>query len=291
MTSGSVESSNNPSASASSQLRRTSRAVVRFPPAGSVRGSIRGFHLRLRPWLRARRRLHHAGLHRRPRSERRSRARRRPATATTRASPSRSSRAVPQGYAIDDLVLQDPLLDAVARPSRRSSAASADLRPVLVVGAPLAARQPALQLRRRDPPRRGARRRAEVLPADLPRVLRAALVRPRRRPPRPHDPARRPRGAVRPRPALRGRPTCPASSSTSRSARTCGCRSRPAPRRRWPAPRCCQPLRQPHHGRPAPRTAGCWSASASPRCLAAYALRRRGPGRVDARTCRGTARR
>lgn len=41
------------------------------------------------------------------------------------------------GYAIDDLVLQDPLLDAVAAAIERIVAASVDLRPVLAVGAPL----------------------------------------------------------------------------------------------------------------------------------------------------------
>jgi NAD+ synthase (glutamine-hydrolysing) len=44
---------------------------------------------------------------------------------------------------------------------------------------------------------------------------------------------------------------------TSRSARTCGCRCRPAPRRRSPARRCwptCPAARSPS---PAPRTAGC----------------------------------
>ncbi|WP_243233633.1 NAD(+) synthase [Microbacterium sp. CIAB417] len=41
------------------------------------------------------------------------------------------------GYAIEDLVLQDPLLDAVVVAIERLVAASVDLRPVLVVGAPL----------------------------------------------------------------------------------------------------------------------------------------------------------
>ncbi len=41
------------------------------------------------------------------------------------------------GYAIDDLFLQDTLLDAVDGALREVVAASADLRPVLVVGAPL----------------------------------------------------------------------------------------------------------------------------------------------------------
>jgi len=42
------------------------------------------------------------------------------------------------GYAIDDLFLQDPLLDAVQQSLAELVEASADLRPVLVVGAPLA---------------------------------------------------------------------------------------------------------------------------------------------------------
>ncbi len=42
------------------------------------------------------------------------------------------------GYAIDDLFLQDPLLDAVADAIAEVVAASADLAPVLVVGAPIA---------------------------------------------------------------------------------------------------------------------------------------------------------
>lgn len=41
------------------------------------------------------------------------------------------------GYAIDDLVMQDPLLDAVETALERLVAASADLLPVLLVGAPL----------------------------------------------------------------------------------------------------------------------------------------------------------
>ncbi|PVW04226.1 NAD(+) synthase [Microbacterium sp. Gd 4-13] len=41
------------------------------------------------------------------------------------------------GYAIDDLVLQDPVLDAVEAAIARLVAASVDLLPVLVVGAPL----------------------------------------------------------------------------------------------------------------------------------------------------------
>ena len=42
------------------------------------------------------------------------------------------------GYAIDDLLLQDPVLDAALASVERVRAASADLLPVVVVGAPLA---------------------------------------------------------------------------------------------------------------------------------------------------------
>ena len=41
------------------------------------------------------------------------------------------------GYAIDDLLLQDPLLDAVERALADLVAGSTDLMPVIVVGAPL----------------------------------------------------------------------------------------------------------------------------------------------------------
>ena len=41
------------------------------------------------------------------------------------------------GYAIDDLLLQDPLLDAVDDAIARVAEATAGLRPVIVVGAPL----------------------------------------------------------------------------------------------------------------------------------------------------------
>ena len=73
-----------------------------------------------------------------------------------------------------------------SRRSRRRSpsvvAGSADLLPVLVVGAPLVHGTRVLNCAVVIHRGRGARRRPEVLPADLPRVLRAPLVRPRRRP-------------------------------------------------------------------------------------------------------------
>src|SRR3954471_14301779 len=41
------------------------------------------------------------------------------------------------GYAIDDLLLQDPLLDAVERALADMIAGSRDLRPLMLIGAPL----------------------------------------------------------------------------------------------------------------------------------------------------------
>ena len=83
------------------------------------------------------------------------------------------------GYAIDDLFLQDTLLEAVAGRDRttwsRQRRPAAGARRRRAAGA----RHPGAQLRGGDPPRPGPRRRAEVLPADLPRVLRAPLVRAR----------------------------------------------------------------------------------------------------------------
>ena len=67
------------------------------------------------------------------------------------------------------------------RQSRPSSRESAELLPVLVVGAPLRHARRALQHRRGHPSRPAARRGAEDPSAELPRVLRAASVRHRRR--------------------------------------------------------------------------------------------------------------
>lgn len=74
------------------------------------------------------------------------------------------------GYAIEDLLLQDALLDAVVRGLTAVVEASTRFMSVLVVGAPL--RQASrIQLRCRSPSRAGPRRRAKNLPADLSRVL------------------------------------------------------------------------------------------------------------------------
>ncbi len=88
------------------------------------------------------------------------------------------------GYAIDDLLMQDTLLEAVTDAIGTIAVAlgrpDADDRGRGAAGP----RHPRPQLRGGDPPRPGARGRAEVLPADLPRVLRAPLVRSGRRPAR-----------------------------------------------------------------------------------------------------------
>ena len=192
------------------------------------------------------------------------------------------------GYSIDDLLLQDTLLDAVRGGARRDRrglrrpAAGAGRRRAAACTAPGSTTAPWSIHRRRDP--RGG---AEVLPADLPRVLRAPAVRPRRRPARRVDRPGRARGAVRPRPALRGRRPARLPCCTSRSARTCGCRCRRARRRRWPARRCWPTCPAARSRSAAPRTAGCWCRSASARCLAAYVYAAAGPGRVDHRPVLG----
>ena len=195
------------------------------------------------------------------------------------------------GYAIDDLLLQDTLLDEVEAAVDELVAATADLLPVVVVGAPLRARHPAAQLRRGRPPGPGARRRAQVLPADLPRVLRAPLdFAPGDDRRGSCDQAGRAR-TCRSAPTWSSRrPTCPGSVCTSRSARTCGCRSRRVPRPRWPARPCSPTCRAARSPWLAPRTGGCWSA----RRARAATRRTSTPPRGRASrppTCRGTARR
>ena len=133
-------------------------------------------------------------------------------------------------YAIDDLLFQDALLGAVERAVDELAEASRGLYPVLVVGAPLRCEGRALQLRGRDPSRRGARRRAEDLSAELPRVLRTPPLRLRGGHAGRRDHGRRPRSALRRRPPVPVRRLGARSPSTSRSARTSGCRCRPP---RW----------------------------------------------------------
>ena len=139
------------------------------------------------------------------------------------------------GYAIEDLVLQDPLLDAVreAIETHRRGAAR-DLRPVLVVGAPIADGNRVYNCA-------VVIHRGEVLgvaPKSYLPTYREFYER------RWYAPGDDRRGhtirlgdrevPVRSRPALPGHRRARASSCTSRSARTCGCRCRRAPRRRSP---------------------------------------------------------
>ena len=60
------------------------------------------------------------------------------------------------GYAIDDLLLQDALLDAAHDALDDVALGTADLLPLLVVGAPAGARHPGPQLRGGDPPAAGS---------------------------------------------------------------------------------------------------------------------------------------
>ena len=66
------------------------------------------------------------------------------------------------GYAIDDLLMQDVLLEAVDDAVVTIAEATAKLLPLVVVGAPLRHGNRLYNCARRHPPRRGARRRAEV---------------------------------------------------------------------------------------------------------------------------------
>ena len=90
-------------------------------------------------------------------------------------------------YAIDDLLFQDAVLDAVAAQVDRLIAASRTLVPVFVVGAPLRAEGHLYNCGARHPPRAAARRGAEDIPAELPRILRAAPFHLGRRRARPDD--------------------------------------------------------------------------------------------------------
>ena len=181
------------------------------------------------------------------------------------------------GYSIEDILLQDALLDAVRRRCARWWRRPRDLLPVLVVGAPLRLPAPDLQHRGRHPPRPGPRRRAQVVPADLPGVLRA-----------PSDGRRATtcaaririggrRRAVRARPAVRRdrRARLRAARRDLRGHVRAGpaeCRGR--------AGRCDgagQPVRQPDHDRPR-RGPRLLARSASARCLAAYVYAAAGEG-------------
>ena len=147
----------------------------------------------------------------------------------------------------------------------------------------LADRPSAFQLRRRRPSRTHPRRGAQNLSAQLPRVLRDAPVRARRRRRARRDRTVRP---IRRFPSARVCCSPPRNSRCSRfmsrSARTCGCRFRPRPTRRWPAQPCCSISRPPtsRSARPTTARAGRQPVGAMP-CGVSLCRRRR--GRIDHR--------
>ena len=265
---------------------RASVRRLRSQPASSL-DSRRGLLLGVRPRVRPGRGLHAAGGDRRPGGQRRARCSRRPG----RCHDEGVAVAVfPElcltGYAIDDLLLQDTLLDAVeaaiatvVAASRRPAAGARRRRAA-------GARHPGAQLRGRHPPRPGPRRRAEVLPADLPRVLRAPLVRAGRRP------ARRARSR--------------SAGRRCRSGPTCSSRATDVPGLELHV-EICEDMWVPVPPSAEAALAGATVLanlsgspitvaraedrrllvrSASARCHAAYLYAAAGPGRVDAPTCR-----
>ena len=107
----------------------------------------------------------------------------------------RQPRRLPRDGA-DRLHLPRPVPPPAAPARRRGGAGAAwstqgakVFRGVAVVGLPLVGRRAALQLRRRDPRRQGARRRPQDVPAELQGVLRRPLLRPGRQRRR-HRPSR-----------------------------------------------------------------------------------------------------
>ena len=175
--------------------------------------------------------------------------------------------------------MQDALLDAVEAAIAALAEASKALFPVLIVGAPLRHNGAALQQRRRDPSRPDPGRGPQDLPAELPRVLREAPVRARRRRARRDDrgwPARRSRSA----------PTCCSARRRHRRLHLprrdlrgrLGADPALQPRARWPAPRCCSTSRPPTSPSARPTSAACSAPRQSARCIAAYVYTAAGPG-------------
>ena len=131
-------------------------------------------------------------------------------------------------YSNDDLFHQEALSDAVTGALGRVVAASADMGPVIVVGAPLAADQRLFNAADCDPPGRRARSGAEELPArtTASTTKSASFPPPATRSPTPSRCSER-RCHSAPS-SCSNAATSPASSSRSRCAKTCGRHSRPA---------------------------------------------------------------
>lgn len=182
------------------------------------------------------------------------------------------------GYSIEDVLLQDSLLDAVEDALLDLVTESADLLPVLVVGAPLRHRHriynTAVVIHR------GAV--LGVVPKSYLPTYREFYER------RQMAPGDGERGTIRiggadvpsARTCCSPRQIYPALCCMWRSARTCLCRCRPAPRRPWRARRCwriCPAARSPSA---VPRTAGCLRARRR-RGVWLLCLCRRGGGGVN----------
>ena len=168
-------------------------------------------------------------------------------------------------YAIDDLLFQDALLDAVERAIAEIVEASRELFPVLVVGAPLRRDgrlfNCAVVIHRGD----DARRRAEDLSAELSRVLRARGISP------PAPASATPRSQVAGHEvAVRRRSAVPldglgAVHLPRRDLRgLLGAAAAIDAQRRWPAPRCCSTCRPATSPSARPRRGACCAPS-SPR--------------------------
>ena len=188
-------------------------------------------------------------------------------------------------YTCDDLFHQRALLDAAEEAlARAARARRAGCRSPRWSGCRCAVERPAVQLRGARLPRPPARRRAEDLPAELPRVLRGAPVHARRHRARaPRSELAGQRRAVRHRPDLPGRRAARPASCTSRSARTCGCRCRRRPTPRSPARRCSPTSRRRTSRSARPSYRHQLVGNQSARCLAAYLYSAAGHGRVDHR--------
>ena len=160
-------------------------------------------------------------------------------------------------YTSEDLFHQDALTDAVLAAIDTIVTESAGLPSVLVVGAPLRAEQglfnTAVVIHRG--------RVLGVIPKSylpgVPRVLREAPVQGGPRPDRRPDPARRRQRSRSGRTYCSRRPTCPTWRCTSRSARTCGRRSRRARTARWPARLCSRTSRPATSRSASPTTVTC----------------------------------
>ena len=105
-------------------------------------------------------------------------------------------------YAIEDLLFQDALLAAVEAAIDELVNVSRDLYPVLIVGAPLRYAGGLFNTAVVIRSGLGARRRAEDVSAELPRILRETAFHLRRRHLRAANQDRRPSGAVRRRPSV-----------------------------------------------------------------------------------------